>query len=359
MEKKRSKFAEFVIKAVKFILFFGVGILCIYLCVHGMTAEQMTEVKEAAKMAVQGNGWIFISLAFLSGVLSDYVRALRNRQLLEPLGYKVRRSSAFFSVMVCYITNLALPRVGEVLRCTFLYQYERVPFQKSLGTVVTERAVDMICLLIVLFSAIFVNTGILSQMVVDDAGTTLGMKLSSSLNGMLHNYLFFIILALCIVFFIIAYRTRERWGKVGVFAKIRNFFTGLWQGLISIKDVRQPWLFIVYSVGLWVLYFAEALFCCQAFPFLDHLTILGIYTVFAMGNIGFLLSPGGIGSYAFIVAYALLLYKIPLPLGFAVGWVGWGVQTAMVLIVGTIALIAASVMKRKMPQTKEAQDITA
>lgn len=358
MEKARSKFVDILMKVVKFILFFGVGILCIYLCIKGMTAEQMREVKESAFTALRGHGWIFIALAFLAGVLSDYIRALRNRQLLQPLGYNVRRSSAFFSVMVCYITNLALPRVGEVLRCTFLHQYERVPFQKTLGTVVTERAVDMVCLLVVLITAILANTGILSRMVVDDVGTTLGEKLNSSFIGMLHNYKFFIVLAICVVGFVIAYRTREKWGKVGFFAKIRNFFAGMWQGLISIKDLENPWLFLAYSLAIWLLYFAEALFCCNAFPFLTGLDILAVYTVFAMGNIGFLVAPGGIGSYPLIVAYALLLYNVPLTQGFAVGWVAWGVQTVMVLSVGTIALVAASVMKKQVAPEMNNQEIT-
>lgn len=350
MEEKMQKFRDIVTKTIRFILFFGIGILCIYLCVKGLTAEQIQEMKQSALLALQGNGWLFLALAFAAGVLSDYVRALRNRQLLQPLGYNVRRSSAFFSVMVCYITNLALPRVGEVLRCSFLHGYERVPFQKTLGTVVTERAVDIIFLLAVLFSAIALNTGILSRMVVDEQGTTLGEKFNAFFSGFFSNTHLYMLIAigLAIVFIVVmAYLFRNKLGEFSSWRKIKEFFGGMWQGLISIKDLEQQWLFWTYSLLIWILYFAEALFCCQAFPFLDGLEILAVYTVFAMGNIGFVIAPGGIGSYALIVGYSLMLYNVPMTQGLAVGWVAWAVQTVMVLFVGTIALIAAGVMKRK------------
>lgn len=347
MAEKKSTFRDILIKTIKFILFFGVGILCVYMCVRGLSPEQMQEMKQDALIALQGNGWIFLLLAFASGVLSDYIRALRNRQLLQPLGYNVRRSSAFFSVMVCYITNLALPRVGEVIRCTFLHRYERVPFQKTLGTVVTERAVDMIFLIVVLLSAIFLNTGILSRMVVDDQGTTLGEKFSSFFTGMAHNYLLLGILIAIVVIGVVFFLLRDKLPEFGAGKKIRDFFTGMWQGLISIKDLKQQWLFWVYSFAIWILYFSEALFCCHAFPYLSGLSILAVYTVFAMGNVGFVIAPGGIGSYALIVGYALLLYNVPMTQGLAVGWVAWAIQTLMVLSTGTIALIAAGVMKRK------------
>lgn len=347
MEKK-SKALEITKKIVKFILFFGVGILFVYLSIKDLNAEQWNDLKSSAAVAMQNGGWVFLCLAFVIGLTDNVIRALRNKQLLTPLGYNVRSSSVFNSVMVCYLANLAFPRLGEVLRCTYLQYYDRVPFEKTLGTVITERAVDFICFLIVLISAILLNTRVLSELIVDDQGTSLGESLSSTFNNWIHNYKFFIIVGVIIMLCVVAYLTRNRWGKIGFFAKIKKFFEGIWQGLISIKDLEKPWLFIVYTLLIWILYFAEVLACVQAFPFLNGLPLMAIFTVFAMGNIGFLIGPGGLGAYPLLVAATLVLYNINYTQGLATGWVGWGVQTLMVVSVGTCCMIAASLTKRKM-----------
>ncbi len=348
MEKEKLTFSDILKKIIKFVLFFGIGILFIYLSIKDLSRDDWVGLKESALQAARGYSWLWLLCSFLAGVLSHYIRALRTRQLLQPLGYNIRRSMSFVSVMVCYISNLAFPRLGEVLRCTCLQQFERVPFQKTLGTVVTERAIDLMILVTTVFVAIVINTGILSTMVVDaSTGLTLGEKLSGVFTGMLYNYKLYVVLLVLVLFFVVARATRHKWGKIPFFVKIKNFFVGLWQGLVSIKDLKSPLLFVFYTVAIWVLYFLECYFCCQAFGFLSGITIVMVYTIFAMGNIGFLIGPGGIGAYWWIVAGTFVFYGVEYNLGLAVGMVAWGVQTFMVLLVGTIALVAASLMRAK------------
>ncbi|MCQ2285980.1 MAG: flippase-like domain-containing protein [Bacteroidales bacterium] len=348
MSTENNTFVTILKKIIKFILFFGVGVLFIYLSIKDLQPEDWKNLKESALQAAQGYSWLWLLCAFAAGVLSHYVRALRTKQLLQPLGYNVRRSMSFVSVMVCYICNLAFPRLGEVLRCTCLQTFERVPFQKTLGTVLTERAIDLIILIVTVCAAILINTGILSQLVVDQTtGLTLGEKLTSVFSGLIFNYKLYVILALIILFFVLARLTREKWSKIGLFVKIKNFFVGIWQGLVSVKDLKSPALFVFYTLAIWVLYFSECLFCCQAFEFLSGINMAAIFTVFAMGNIGFLIGPGGLGAYWWIVAGTLVFYGVDYSSGLAAGMVGWGVQTFMVLLVGSISLIAASLMKAK------------
>lgn len=348
MEKERMTVSGVIKKIIKFILFFGIGILFIYLSIKDLSHDDWVGLKDSAWQAARGYSWLWLLASFIAGVLSHYIRALRTRQLLQPLGYNVRRSMSFVSVMVCYISNLAFPRLGEVLRCTCLQQFERVPFQKTLGTVVTERAIDFMILVLTVFIAIVINTGILSTMKVDAAtGLTLGEKLNGVFTGMLYNYKLYVMLFVIILFFVIARATRHKWGKIPFFVKLKNFFVGLWQGLVSIKDLNSPMLFVFYTATIWVLYFLECYFCCQAFDFLSGISIVMIYTIFAMGNIGFLIGPGGIGAYWWIVAGTLVFYGFEYNAGLAVGMVAWGVQTFMVLLVGTVALVAASMMKAK------------
>ena len=348
MEKEKVTFSEVLRKIIKFVLFFGVGVLFIYLSIKDLTHDDWLNLRDSALQAAKGYSWLWLLGSFLAGLLSHYIRALRTKQLLQPLGYNIRRSMAFVSVMVCYIANLAFPRLGEVLRCTCLQQFERVPFQKTLGTVVVERAIDFILLVLIVVVAIVINTGILSGMIVDTAtGLTLGEKLNNVFTGLLFNYKLYIAAAITILFFVIAYLTRQKWGKIAFFVKIKNFFVGLWQGLASIKDLKSPSLFVGYTAVIWILYFSECLFCCKAFDFLSGRDMVLVFTVFAMGNIGYLVGPGGIGAYWWIVAGTLVFYGVEYSQGLAVGMVAWGVQTLMILTVGTISLIAASLMKSK------------
>src|SRR5574344_234945 len=186
MEKKQYPPSAILKKILKFILFFGVVILFIYLSIKDLTTEDIQMLKESAAEVKKGSAWIFLAISLVIGAFSHYFRALRSVLLLEPLNYKIRKSMSFFAVMVCYLANLAFSRLGEVLRCTFLQQYEKVPFQKTLGTVVTERAIDAILLIIVVGVAILMNTAFLYDLKID--GRSLRDGFSNKISGMLHNY---------------------------------------------------------------------------------------------------------------------------------------------------------------------------
>jgi len=345
MEKTTNKGIEILKKILKFILFFGIGAFFIWLSVRKLSPEDIQNLKESAAQVTRGSAWFFLLMAYLVGALSNYIRALRNRQLLQPLGYDARPSMVFYSVMVCYLANYAFPRLGEVLRCTFLQRYEKVPFEKSLGTVVTERAVDFIVLIFVFVSAFLLNTGLLDTLQVD--GMTLREGFHTKLSSMAHSHTLYFLIGGIVLFIAIVFLTRKWWSKVSFFVKIKNFFVGIWQGLISIKDVRRPWLFIFYTIAIWVLWVLETVFCFQAFDFLSGMSLLVMYSVFAMGNLGFLIGPGGIGAYPLIVAAMLVLYGVDYSAGLAAGWIGWGVQTFQVLTLGVFSLIATSFVKRK------------
>ncbi len=347
MEKKKNAAVEVLKKILKFILFFGVGVFFVWISIRKLSADDVAHLKESARQVTRGTAWVFLFLAYLAGAISNYIRALRQRQLLQPLGYETRRSMVFYSVMVCYLANYVFPRLGEVLRCTFLQRYEKVPFEKSLGTVVTERAVDFIIMVAIFIAAFLLNTGLMDSLHIGDA--TLREMLSAKADGMARNHTLYIALGAFVLLIVAIILTRKWWSKVKLFVKIKDFFVGIWQGLISIKDVRRPWLFICYSLLIWVLWVLETVFCFQAFDFLSGYTFVMMFTVFAMGNIGFLIGPGGIGTYPLIVAAMIVLYsgsEFYAP-GLAAGWIGWAVQTIQVLTLGLFSLAATAFMKRK------------
>ena len=343
---KKNRIWDITKKVVKFLLFFGIGILFIYLSMKDLTAADKQQIRDSIKEVKTGGAWIFLALSFAIGVVADFLRSERNRLLLQPMGYNIRHSMAFYSVMVCYLANLAFPRLGEVLRCSFLQRYEKVPFQKSLGTVVTERAVDFIFLLAVLGSAILLNTNVLSQLKIDNQGTSLGAFLSQMGYNLLHGYKMYIILGILVICCIVVHVTRRWWNRIVFFQKVKHFFIGFGQGLLSIKDLRHPWLFIFYSFAIWIAYFLQTYVCFYAFDFLVGFDALMVFLVFAFANLGFIIGPGGLGVYPLIVAGMLVLYGYDYNAGLAAGWVGWSVQTLMVLSLGAFSLIAVSFMKR-------------
>lgn len=347
MEKKNISIKELVKKVLKFLLFAGVGVFFVWISVRKLTPEDMEHLKSAAAQVTKGSAWVWLFLAFFVGGLSNYIRALRNRQLLQPLGYETRKSMVFYSVMVCYLANYVFPRLGEVLRCTFLQRYEKVPFEKSLGTVVSERAVDLIIMIGILIAAFFLNTGLLDTL--DVGGLTLRESLHSKFSSMAHNHTLYLLIAALVLLVIIIFFTRKKLAQVKFFVKIKDFLVGIWQGLISIKDVKKPGLFIFYSLFIWLLWVLETVFCFQVFDFVSDYSFAMVFSVFAIGNIGFLIGPGGIGTYPLIIAAMIVLYsgtEMYAP-GLAAGWIGWGVQTFQVLVLGLFSLIATGFVKRK------------
>lgn len=331
---------------IQLIIFLGIGVFFIWLSLRGMTPENYAEIKKEILSINNPRSWMFIVFSMLAGACAHYVRALRNIEMIKPLGYKVRKSMGFFSVMVCYLANLGLPRAGEVLRCVFLQKYEKVPFQKSLGTVVAERAFDIVCWLFLLIIVVVLNTSLLSQIVMDEqTGITLGEAFQLKMNSMLTNYKMYIGLVVLILLGVLIYKTRSKWGKISFFVKIKNFFVGIWQGLISIKDLKNPWPFIGYTVLMWFLYFLGTYVCFFAFDFLRHLGPAPAFTVLILSTVAFMVAQGGLGAYPWMVAQVLLLYGVAKESGLAAGWIGWLGQTVMVIIVGIISLVIASFMK--------------
>lgn len=331
---------------IQLVIFVGIGVFFIWLSLRGMTPENYAEIKKEILSINNPKSWMFIILSMAAGACAHYMRALRNIEMIKPLGYKVRKSMGFFSVMVCYLANLGLPRAGEVLRCVFLQKYEKVPFQKSLGTVVAERAFDIVCWLFLLIIVIILNTSLLSQIVVEEqSGLTLGAWMQQKGMSMLTNYKMYIALVVLVLLGILIHKTRHKWGKISFFVKIKNFFVGIWQGLISIKDLKKPWKFILYTVLMWFLYFLGTYVCFFAFDFLRDLGPAPAFTVLILSTIAFMVAQGGLGAYPWMVAQVLLLYAVTVEKGLAAGWIGWLGQTVMIIVFGIASLIIASFMK--------------
>jgi len=340
-------------KIIQLLIFLGLGIFFIWFSVKDLKPEDIETIKISAVGILNSKSLFFIFISIVCGVIAHYFRTLRNILLIDPLGYKVRKTTAFYSVMICYLANLAIPRLGEVLRCTILQRYDQIPFQKSFGTVVVERVFDLLVFVLLLVLIIFLNQGLLSELVINkNTGATLGLWVTEKwaavweLKYFIAGFITGIIIAV-----IIRYRkkkhgalkTEKKQSKIVV--KIKNIIVGLWQGLISIKDLKHPYLFIIYTIAIWVFYYLGTLMCIYAFDFLRHLGLMPPFVVLVVGSIGYMAAQGGLGAYPLVVAGVLVLYGIDYAQGLAAGWIGWSAQTVMILIVGFASLILASFLK--------------
>jgi len=341
-------------KIALLLLFLGLGIFFIWFSVKDLEPEDMQIIKDSATGVLNPKSLLFIFISIVFAAMAHFFRALRNILLIDPLGYRVRKTTAFYSVMVCYLSNLAIPRLGEVLRCTFLQRYDKVPFQKSIGTIVVERVFDVFVFVLLLILVILLNQGLLSDLVIDNQdGTTLGNWIDAKwmmLSGLKYWFLGFFTGAIT-SFLYVKYSKKgkiERKKKQSkIVLKIKNIISGLWQGLISIKDLQHPYLFVIYTIAMWMCYYLGGYFCFFAFDFLQSLDQISMaaFVVLAVGSIGFMIAQGGLGAYPLIVAGVLVLYGVDYAQGLAAGWIGWTAQTIMILVVGFTTLILSSFLK--------------
>jgi uncharacterized protein (TIRG00374 family) len=340
-------------KIIQLLIFLGLGIFFIWFSVKDLKPDDVEIIKNSAIGILNAKSLLFIFISMICGIIAHYFRAIRNVLMIDPLGYRVRKTTTFYSVMTCYLANLAVPRLGEVLRCTFMQRYDKVPFQKSFGTVVTERVIDLLIFVVLFVLIFFMNKGLLSDLVINKEEVTLGVWIDEKwawIWSMKYLILTACIVAIVILFIFLYFKkkrtilqTEKKQSKI--ILKIENIVVGLWQGLISLKDLKHPYLFIIYTIAIWVFYFLGTYLCFHAFDFLQSLGPMPAFVVLVVGAIGFMIAQGGLGAYPLIVAGILVLYNVDYAQGLAAGWIGWTAQTIMILIVGFTSLILASLLK--------------
>lgn len=326
---------------LRFSFFLGIGIFFIWLFLRNLTVIEKREILKALKIA---NYW-WIILAIVLGLLSHWVRAMRWRILMEPLGYKPRRLNVYMAVFIGYLANMALPRLGEVSRCGVLTQYEKIPFNKSFGTVITERAIDMLAFIVLFLLMIFTMSKELSVYVDEKIYTPFQAKfnLTSELNA---NFIWLGVVSVVILvssFFFF----RKRLITTRAYLKVNHMLMGFLSGIKSLVLIKKPVRFIIYTLLIWVLYLLMAYVVFFSLKETSILTLEAGLAVLVFGSIGIMLVQGGIGIYPAIVAETLVLFGITSTTGYAMGWLIWSSQTIMVLIAGLFSLLLLNMLNGK------------
>jgi glycosyltransferase 2 family protein len=324
---------------IKFSLFLGLGIFIIWLSLKGLTPDERIQILHSFRIA--NYNWVILTIAM--GITSHVLRALRWMLFFEPLGYHPSLKNTFFAVMVGYFANMAFPRLGEVTRCGILARYEKIPFNKSFGTVITERAIDMIIFIFLFFLMIVTQAGTIGHYL----NTNIYPKLAEKFNNPIFSRVFvFSSVTFGVIFLTTIYLVRRRIAASAMFHKVKNLILGFWQGLKSLSQINKPGLFIFYSIAIWVLYFLMIYVCFFCFTDTSTLSPGAGLSAVVLGSVGIMITPGGIGLYPAIIQETMLLYGIVRTTGLALGWISWTAQTSMILVLGSVSLILLSFNKK-------------
>lgn len=233
-------------------------------------------------------------------------------------------------VMIAYLANLGVPRSGEFLRATALASYENVPFEKGFGTIVTERLIDVVVLLLIILCALVLQTNFILGYLQD-----YGMNLTFSL----------LALIIGIVGLVILLRVIKK-AKSGFLLKLKGFLDGMLEGVASISKMKKRLPFILHTAFIWACYIGMFWAIKFAIPETQHLALSQLLVAFVAGAFAMMVFPGGFGGYPVFVGAALSLYGISSVSGDAFGWIMWISQTLMVVVFGAISFVLLPLLNR-------------
>jgi uncharacterized protein (TIRG00374 family) len=290
---------------------------------------------------------IWLLVGIIPATASHIFRALRWQMLLEPMGYKTSFKQVFLALMSGYFANFILPRMGEVTRCSVLYRNEEVPVATSLGTVVTERVFDMICLFIVMCFAFWIEFDKLVGFLLPLFGDKINLWQQQSYWVLVGSVIGFLVIVA--LFFYLIWSYQDKVLAVPIFRKIFNFSRDMWQSIISVRHLKNPALFLLYSILIWVGYYYMSYFPLFALSTTAHLGWKAGMTILLVGALG-MVAPvqGGIGAYHFMVSSGIMLYGISEESAKTVAALLHTYQTVFTISLGGIcALLALYIGKEK------------
>ena len=300
-----------------------IGLFCIYYSFKDISFSEFKEYFTKINYL-----WVFVGI-FL-GALSHISRSYRWKFLIEPLGYKLGFINSVLTVFSAYLINYTIPRAGDIARATMISKYENIPFEKAIGTIVAERAVDVISILVIIMIGLIIEFDKISNKLTDfleqsDFSTLLWSSL----------IVLFIVTSLYVII-----------KRFKFYKKIKLFLTGLIDGITIIFRMKKRNQFIFHSVFIWIMYVLMFYFTSKAFVGLNQVSFFELMISFTLAALSIMFSNGGIGIYPLAVEESLGWYGVQSTTGLAFGWVMWLSQTLMVVIFGGLSLFILPFINR-------------
>lgn len=302
------------------------------------------EQKEEIYKTFAGANYFWVAISMVAGILAHISRAVRWKMLFMSLGFVPRLSNTFHAVMVGYFGNILFPRAGEVLRCGIIKGYEKIPLTQSIGTVISERIVDLFILFILLVFSVWREYGRLHNYISENITGPMKIKLTLFFENK-----FMLLTSISGIVALVAflYIFRRKTTKYSFVQKIRNVLHDFFEGMRSVVKVKSFLWFAFHSVFIWIMYLLSVYVCVFAFTGTEPLSITDCVVLMAFGSLGVIAVQGGIGAYQWIVLQIMLAWGYSETIGFAFGLMVWAAQTLVIIIGGPISFGLLSIGKRK------------
>lgn len=314
-------------KVIKTLIPLLIGVLFIYLSINNTTEEDRQTIYNSIKDAHYG--YIFLSLVL--GLLSHFSRAYRWNFMLNPMGYHPRLINNILAIFITYIANLGVPRSGEFFRATVLQTYEDIPFEKSFGTIIAERTIDLLMLLLTIGLALTLESDLIYSLLEEKA-----INPYNIIGGLL-------LFALGLYFLV----KQIKKSKHPLAQKINGLLNGLAEGFLTIIKMEQKWAYLFHTLFIWGMYIAMFYIIKFSLPETQDLGFEPLLIGFIVGALTISATNGGIGIYPFSVSLVLISYGISKESSLAFGWIMWTAQTVMVILFGSLSFFLLPLVNRK------------
>ena len=316
------------LKYIKALIPILIGVLCIYYSLTTLNENDIYAIINSFSNAKYG--WVILGV--ILGAFSHISRSYRWQYLLEPLGYKISFLNSVLAIFSGYLINYTIPRSGDIARATIVYKYENIPLDKGLGTIVAERAIDLLCLGVLIIIGLFFNYNLISEKLYE-ASTFINFKL--------------IVLIFITAVFIFFYLLRSKNQNYSIIIKVQDFFKGIYEGFVIIFKLDNKWLFIFHSIFIWTMYVLMFYVTSLALTELPDLSFSKMLISFILASLTIVFTPGGIGAYPLAVQISLSWFGVSAVSSLSFGWIMWTSQTLMIIIFGGLSLIILPFVNKK------------
>lgn len=326
-----------VLEVLKYTFF---SLLTAYLVWAFVRSVDWTKVLSALE---QADYW-WVGVSMLAGWIAIVIRAQRWRIIIEPLNYRPSLKNTYDAVMLTYLANFALPRMGEVVRCGALRKTEKIPFDSLLGTVVLERVFDVLCLVVIVVTVIFLRLETFGAFMADNIWSPLMEKTSGAFGRWM-----LIVLVIAVIGLLLMIVFRKQLLKLSWVQKIIKLFSGLLEGLRAGFRLKKHYQFFAYTFLLWLLYFMQSYTIMKAMPETNHLLVADALFLMVVGSFGWVMPvQGGLGAFHFMVSTALIvMYNIPAGMSDAFAIISHESQSVVMIFFGFISLIAVTLINKR------------
>ena len=311
-----------IISLFKYLLFLGIGIFLTWWQLSKMTSVEKTQFKESLLNA----HYIYVIPIFIIVILGHLSRGMRWKILIEPMGYNPSTANTFYATMCGYLANTFLPRAGEILRCTLLGKYEKIPVTKLFGTILIERLFDLFCYFIIIVITFLIQ--------IETVGGFMKSKIDQLSQSVSSPWLIiFVIMVIALLLFLFARWLFKSKKEHSVVIKLRSLHIGLKEGFTTIIHLKKRKQFLAHTIFIWSTYLFSIYIGFSALSATSHLGIGAAFSVLSLVTLAMIVSPGGLGSFPVAVQQVLLIYNVD---NISFGWLMWGVTTIIIIIVGLI-----------------------